>query len=168
MPNTAGAPITPDNSNTALESLREIGAPADISWLPQTLGWQLLLLALFCYLLYRLYLRFKRYMHNAYRRAAIIALADVSEENQNLDQLPLILRRTALYGYKRKDVAPLTNHDWEVWLDKQCANCQFSTQYSGLLNQLSYQASPPTSTADITGLKLLIIHWIKHHRGGHD
>ena len=102
------------NENPLLTSLHEIAQPAEIDWLPQTLGWQLLLLLFFTYLLYRVYLVIKKYLSNAYRRAAITAhLAELQlnlDENSQLKKIPLILRKTALYGYPRLQVAPSFRH----------------------------------------------------------
>lgn len=170
MQNTAEKVFTPKDANPVLASMHEISAPADINWMPQTLGWQLLLFLVCCYLLYRLYLRVDKYMSNAYRRAAIIELSACANSAQDYERISKILRRTALYAFDRKQVAPLIGADWEVWLDKQCKGTDFSGEFKGLLSQLAYAPHSANNQSTITQDKLSsfkshVILWVKHHRG---
>jgi hypothetical protein len=176
--------VTPKEGNPMLSSLREIPTPADINWWPQTLGWQLLLLLAFCYLLYRVYGVFQKYISNAYRRAALaeLMLIDIDEGSAELSQLsqpqlsepselskiPHIIRKTALYAYDRKQVAPLIGKEWEHWLDQQCEHVSFSSNYSGLLAHLTYSDQIQISREQLLGLKSQVATWIKNHRGNHD
>ena len=160
--------VVASNSTPLLSSLNEISAPTQISWFPQTLGWQLLFLLFFCYLLYRIYLLIKKYVGNAYRRAAHYEMQLISTEPDNLKKIPLILRRTALYAYPRKLVSPQIGNDWEQWLDQECHGCDFSTQHSGVLSELAYAKQPKLSEEQIQALKSQVMLWIKSHRGEHD
>ena len=160
--------INAKNDNPLLTSLHEIAQPADISWMPQTLGWQLLLLLCFAYLLYRVYLVVKKYLSNAYRRAALSELQGIGNEEEEIKKIPLILRRTALYGYKRADVAPQLGQAWEQWLDAQCQGCDFAGTHRGLLSQLAYAKQPNMKTSQIDAIKAQAMLWVKNHRGEHD
>ncbi len=157
--------------NPLLTSLHEIAQPAEINWLPQTLGWQLLVLLFFTYLLYRVYLVIKKYLSNAYRRAALSHLAELQltlDESSELKKIPLILRKTALYGYPRLQVAPHLDNSWELWLDKECQGSDFSGQHRGVLSQLAYAKQPKLSTQQIQAIKEQAMFWVKNHRGAHD
>jgi hypothetical protein len=170
MQRTAEQMFTPKDANPVLSTLHEIAAPADINWWPQTLGWQLLMLLVICYLLYRVYLRVDNYISNAYRRAAMIELMACADEAEDYEQISKILRRTALYAFDRKQVAPLIGSDWESWLDLQCKGCDFSGEFKGMLSQLAYAPSSILSQSTMTSEKLSsfkshIIFWVKNHRG---
>ncbi|KGJ94128.1 DUF4381 domain-containing protein [Colwellia psychrerythraea] len=170
MQSTAENIFTPKDANPVLTSLHEISAPSGINWMPQTLGWQLLLLLAFCYLLYRLYLQIKRYISNAYRRAAIVELDACAESSEGYEKVSKILRRTALYAFERNQVAPLIGADWESWLDKQCKGTDFSGEFKGLLSQLAYaphsfDSQPAISPDKLSSFKSQVAIWVKHHRG---
>ena len=165
---TATNSITPNQSNPLLKGFSEVSAPADISWMPQTLGWQLVLLLIVSYLLYRVYLIAKRHIANAYRRAAMLALVQLGDETSDLQKIPQLLRRTALYAYDRELVTPLIGQDWENWLDTQCKGSAFTSTCPGILNQLAYAPEVEIEQAKLMTLKQQVAHWIKNHRGQHD
>ena len=169
MQNSAETIFTPKDGNPALTSLHEISMPADINWLPQTIGWQVILLLVICYLLYRIYLRVDKYISNAYRRAALIELTACGDEAADFERISKILRRTALYAFDRTQVAPLIGEKWETWLDQQATGTDFSGELKGLLSQLAY--APPTSIqSGLSAEKLSLfksqaVLWVKSHRG---
>lgn len=167
---TAEKVFTPKDANPALSSLHEISAPTDIDWMPQTLGWQLLLLLAFCYLLYRLYLRVDKYISNAYRRAAMVELTACADSPEDYERISKILRRTALYAFDRQQVAPLIGTEWESWLDKQCKGTDFSGEFTGVLSQLAYaphsvDTQSAGSQAKLSSFKSQVTLWVKQHRG---
>lgn len=168
MSKTIESLITEKPGNPLLSSLREINVPADISWWPQTLGWQLILLLICAYLLYRVGLMLRRYNNNAYRRGAQAELLKLADELGHLQLMPQILRSTALYAFERDQVAPIIGHKWEQWLDLQCKGSDFSGKYKGLLDQLTYSAQPNIANEQLSAFKLHILFWLKHHRGKYD
>ena len=159
--------LTPKDSNPLL-SLHEVNAPADISWWPQTLGWHLLLCLVFIFLLYRTYLVFRKYLSNAYRRGALLQLVELGDEQSDLEKIPQVLRKTALYAHDRHEVAPLIGHEWECWLDKQCKKAEFSGRYSGMLAQLAYSHQNKLAKEELVALRSQVELWIKNHRGKDD
>lgn len=170
MQSTAEKVFTPKDANPVLSSLHEIIAPTGINWMPQTLGWQIVLLLVFCFLLYRLYLHIDRYISNAYRRAAIVELNACAESSEDYERVSKILRRTALYAFDRKQVASLIGADWESWLDKQCKGSDFSGEFKGLLSQLAYaphsvDTQSTISQDKLSSFKSQVTVWVKHHRG---
>ncbi|TRX56492.1 DUF4381 domain-containing protein [Thalassomonas sp. M1454] len=158
--------FTPKNGNPMLEEFLEISTPDKISWLPETLGWQIVVFLFALLILYRLYLKFKYYMDNGYRRWGIQQLELLSESTEDLQKLPILLKKTAIYAYKRENVAELTGLAFETWLDQECPQSEFSkTPISGLLNHLSYSPAPVLTNEQFNKLKIQISHWIKHHQG---
>ncbi|MFD2167458.1 DUF4381 domain-containing protein [Thalassotalea euphylliae] len=158
--------LTPKNGNPLLEGFDEISRPADISWWPETLGWQILFFFLLLLILHRVYLLFKHYMDNAYRRWADEQLKQLNQSTDDIQKLPVLLKKTAIYAYARENVADLTGKQWEAWLDKECASTTFSqAPLSGLLSHLSYSQSPDVSAEQFEQLKQQTSIWIKHHKG---
>ena len=105
-------------------------------------------------------------MNNAYRRWAHQQLSLLTDSSDDILKLPVLLKKTAIYAYKRKDVAELIGHDWELWLDSECSQTEFSkSPNSGLLSEISYSQSPKLSSQQFAGLKQQIGDWIKYHKG---
>mgnify|MGYP005989621759 CR=1 FL=1 len=149
-----------------LEEFIEVSRPENISWWPETLGWQILLFLFVLFICYRFYRVFKHYMDNAYRRWANLQLSLLTQSTEDLQKLPILLKKTAIYAYKRESVAELTGLALETWLDKECSQTEFSkTPISGLLNHLAYSPTPELTTMQFNELKQQINQWIKYHQG---
>ncbi|NMP17449.1 DUF4381 domain-containing protein [Thalassotalea sp. Y01] len=159
---------TSGQAQPMLDGLNDIPVPADISWFPQTLGWKLLLFMAIAAIVYRCYLRLRRYVQNAYRRAALAILQQLGNNPEQLALLPLLLRKTALYGFPRTDVTAHVGKDWAQWLDNQCQGSHFAQHHAAQLAQLSYAESKTMADNEFRALKAHIAHWIKHHRGQYD
>lgn len=168
MPKQITTLMSEQSANPMLAPLKEINAPADISWWPQTLGWQLLLAAFCTYLLYRVALLVRRYRNNAYRRAALVELTNINIKQSELVLMPQILRSTALYAFERQQVSPLIGTEWEQWLDEQCQGTDFAGYFKGMLDQLAFSPKPNLSSEQLTELKSQVLFWVKNHRGKYD
>lgn len=153
------------SQQSPLSKLHEIPVPKDISWLPQTLGWQLILLSVVGYGLYKVYLAYDKWLKNAYRREAVNYLNSLGSEPADLIQIPVIIKRAALYGFNRAEVSQLGGKDWENWLDKQCSGVNFSGQLTGVLSHLAYSPKPTISKAQLAELKTQVTTWVNNHRG---
>lgn len=159
--NAAGAEQSP------LSKLHEITPPEDISWLPQTLGWQLILLGLVAFALYRTYLIYDKWLKNAYRREAVSYLNSLGSSPLDIVQIPVIIKRVALYGFDREEVSQLGGKEWEHWLDKNCAGVNFSGKLSGVLSQLAYSPKPSINKEQLDELKSQVATWVSKHGGHH-
>jgi hypothetical protein len=155
-----------DGEQSPLAKLHEISPPPDISWLPQTIGWQLILLCLLAYGLYRIYLKYDKWLKNAYRREALKYLDSLNNKSVDISQIPVIIKRTALYGFDRKEVSDLSGSDWEQWLDKNCDGVSFSDKLEGVLSYLAYSPNPSLDNEKLAELKTQVSYWITNH-GGH-
>lgn len=151
--------------NYLLENIVETKPPNAISWLPQTLGWQIVFTFLLLYLGYRIYLSIKTYQKNAYRREALKWLASYeSDEEWFYRQLPVLIRKTAISAFGRNQVVPLSGASWEEWLDKHCPQSDFSQQCPLMLHQLAFAKQINFSFAEKQTLKAQVSLWIKQHR----
>lgn len=164
---TTAETLKPMSMNSMMSGLAEPSLPESTSWVPNAPGWYLVAGIILCYALYRTYLAYRQYQANAYRRLALQELEQLQNRTDRLELLPQLLRKTALNAYPRHQVSPLLGAQWEQWLDKQCQDSQFSTQYIGLLASLSYSPNTTIDPQQSQGLYAQTAHWIKHHEVSH-
>lgn len=89
--------------NYLLEAIVETKAPDMISFWPQTIAWQLLFIFFIMLILKKVYQSWKNYQANAYRREALVWLAQCSLSNEeDIRQLPALLRKTAILANNRQ------------------------------------------------------------------
>lgn len=151
--------------NYLLEKIVETKPPNDISWLPQTLGWQMVFSFSLIYLAYRIYLGIKAYQENKYRRDALKWLANFDSDDESFyRQLPALIRKTAIAAFGRNQVVPLSGAPWEQWLDAHCEQTNFSKQCPLMLHQLAFAKQITFSLDEKQALKRQVSLWIKHHR----
>ncbi|MQB07709.1 DUF4381 domain-containing protein [Agrobacterium tumefaciens] len=119
------SPVDPV-TRAALGSLKDIAVPQPVSWMPQTWGWALVaiivLVATFVVLVHSV----KKYRKNAYRREALVLLGGIEERLKDparsdaaIHELSEILKRVALAGWSRRDVASLSGAAWARFLETQ-------------------------------------------------
>lgn len=144
--------------NYLLEAIVETKAPDMISFWPQTIAWQLLFIFLIMLIIKNVYQSWKNYQANAYRREALVWLAQCSLANEeDVRQLPALIRKTAILANNRQlkesiaspnynninndensnnyfaikcrqDITELRGTAWVKWLDKHCNQCHFYQQ----------------------------------------
>ncbi|NQZ25284.1 MAG: DUF4381 domain-containing protein [Colwellia sp.] len=166
--------------NYLLEAIVETKAPDTISFWPQTMAWQLILIVLIMFMLKKCYQAWQNYQANAYRREALAWLAQCSLTNEeDIRQLPALLRKTALLAMNgRQEITQLTGPSWAAWLDTHCSRSHFSEKQpqqsssrfscEKLLAQLAYM--PAIDINDVhfnKGLMQLcqqIKLWITYHQ----
>ncbi len=138
-----------------LDLLEPIPEPPQVSLWPQTAGWIWLGLALAGVVawLVRRWLMNRR--ANAYRRAALKAIAAAGEDPT---ALAAVLRRAALAGYPRAEVAGLYGEDWLAFLDEAYGGTGFREGPGRLLAMAPY-----TSARSAPDLASLVALWVRHH-----
>lgn len=156
--------LKPSVNNPLLTELVQPSLPDGISWFPQSTGWQCVGFLFLGYLALLGYRWLKRYRADAYRRAALTELANI----QQLDLIPQLIRRTALYAYPRAEVASLVDAEWEAWLDQRCPKSCFSSDFSGLLASLAYSPQSAFDAEYLGRFKAQAGYWLKHHEVNHD
>jgi hypothetical protein len=127
--------------------LKDLHFPPVIDWWPLAVGWQVLIIIIFifcCYLLHKMYLRWKE---NKARRIAIVELKALKikfEDNEDpaflIKQLSELLRRTMLAYVDRKEVAGLTGTEWLEFLDRGLEEKYFTLGIGQLMESLPYKS----------------------------
>ena len=138
-----------------LDLLESVPEPPQILLWPQTVGWIWLGLAVVCVVAWlgRRCLTNRR--ANAYRRAALKAIVTAGDDPA---ALAVIVRRAALAGYPRAEVAGLYGEDWLAFLDEAYGGTGFREGPGRLLAVAPY--APATRAPDLTSL---VAMWVRHH-----
>ncbi|MEY8829383.1 DUF4381 domain-containing protein [Sedimentitalea sp. XS_ASV28] len=139
-----------------LDRLEPAPEPPPIAMTPQTIGWVWLAVALVTTMLILLRLVLRHRRANAYRRAALGALAGAGDDPARIAQ---ILRRTALAAFPREDVAALTGERWLNFLDRTMPGDGFANGPGRALAEAPYR-----EVAATPGLAELARRWVKAHR----
>ncbi|ABK49780.1 hypothetical protein Shewana3_3557 [Shewanella sp. ANA-3] len=155
-----GATQSPPSSYM-LRELKDVAQPDPVSWWPQTLGWQILLLMLLLYLGYRLYLKGIFWWRNRYRQEAITALQSLSAEDphwptQMMKIIKIVMvylepKNASLYG------APLLEQMGRYHTKAQLANDESFQQWLKCLEDPN--AARPDFSVVRQGLSL----WLSGH-----
>ncbi len=167
------AGTTPDPmTETALRALKDIAVPPPVSWMPQTWGWAVLAVILMLALAIWFALWLRHYRANAYRREALALLAgveakirDPATREAGIQDLAVLLKRVALAGWPRDDVASLAGDAWVKFMGAH------GTQATGqalhrALDDLEYQAGEAAGVAQPKAEAELIADartWIERH-----
>ena len=153
--------------NYAIRGIEEIQAPGPVSWLPQTLGWQVLAGLLLLWLLNLGRRRWQYWRRNRYRKFALLQLKAITtsaqESNRQLAAIAALLKATALQAYPRKEIAALSGSAWLDWLDQRTARPCFS-KTDELLTQQLYRDHREIGDEELKQLTLAIATWIREHR----
>lgn len=139
-----------------LDMLEPVPEPPAISLWPQTPGWivlGLVFLGLVFWGVHRLRLRHRA---GAYRRAA---LAELAETGDDAARIAALLRRVALAGFPRAQVAGLGGENWLNFLDQSYGGKGFSGDHGRVLLTAPYRQSQSDPA-----LRALARTWIKQHR----
>ena len=157
--------LAPPGQTDPLANLRDIHIPGAIDPWPPAIGWWLIAAAALIAISYGIYLVFKWWKSNQYRREGIRALKYLLEnhasEKQYLRDYSDLLKRIALSAYARESVANLTGEAWVSFLDRSTGTQEFSMGEGQILIQGNYELNP---SVDVDKLHLLGLYWIKKHR----
>ena len=112
---------TEESLVSLLAQLHDLREPPAVSMWPATPAWAVAGLAVLVALAVVLGLWMRHRRRTAYRRAALAALRAIEPDLVQGDSLALaalerILRRTALAGFPRADVASISGQDWAGFL----------------------------------------------------
>lgn len=143
-----------------LDMLEPVPEPAAVSLMPQTPGWIVLGIVVVVAVWWGLRQMRARRRAGAYRRAALAELdraGDKAEDDSAY--IATLLRRTALAGYPRAQVAGLTGDDWLNFLDQSYGGKGFSGPEGKALLAAPYRRNIPQP-----GLADLARTWITTHR----
>ena len=152
--------------------LRDIHLPPDVSWWPPAIGWWILL-ALIVIVASVLTAR-HWWQKTAVRRAAFANLARIERQwlrqknaHELVCSLSSLLRRVALAGVAREQVAALTGAKWAQHLDGFVGNDSFTNGVGTLLVTGPYQQQLDANENDLADLMALCKHAIALMSEGH-
>lgn len=137
-----------------LRNLHDITEPAAVSLWPLAPGWWLLIVvgtAAALVIVLRWHAHLKR---TAYRRAALAELNVAT----TTAEVAAIIKRTALVGCGRAEVASLTGTDWVQWL-QHSTNQELEQQVADDLTTAIYQGNQPPNEALLRFASV----WIQTH-----
>jgi hypothetical protein len=139
-----------------LDLLEPVPEPLPVSLWPQTAGWIWLGIVVAAAVGWgaRRWLVVRR--ANAYRR---IALQEVAAADGEFMVLAAILRRTALAGYPRADVAGLYGEDWLAFLDETYGGTGFRDGPGR-----AFATAPYARSQVARDLAPLVVEWLRRHR----
>lgn len=153
---------------TSLQNLHDIVVPPPVPWWPPAPGWYAVVAVGLAALLLLAYQSWKRWRRNRYRGEALRELRRLraAQAEDELRQLPVLLKRAALSAWPRNKVAALVGADWHRFLDDSAQMDRFASEVGDTLDRLAYARgsgslpSPEQAKAALDAAE----HWLKQHR----
>jgi Domain of unknown function (DUF4381) len=125
MSNTASeAAANAERINKALQTLHDIAEPVTPAFWPPAPGWYFVFVAVLLLIALAAVRSWRRWQAGAYRRQALRELAALRDSahsispQQRIGALATLLRRVALYGAPRENLASLSGDAWIDYLSK--------------------------------------------------
>jgi hypothetical protein len=137
--------------------LKELPFPDAVGVFPLAPGWYGLLGVVLVVVLFGCWRWRIRWRANAYRRDA---LAEVRGDPR---QLPFVLRKAALHGFPRDEVASLRGADWIGWLNETGGETLFEARDAALLDVLAYAPETAVGIDDSQRLAGAAETWLRCH-----
>lgn len=138
-----------------LDLLKPVPEPVPPSLWPETVGWLWLGVALVLLLAWLAHRWYRAYRANAYRRAALDAIAAAEDDPA---ALAAIVRRTALAAYPRTELAQLHGESWLSFLDQSYGGTGFTAGPGRAIATAPYQPSPR-----VPELGSVVAEWVRRH-----
>lgn len=157
-------------STDPLAQLHDIVLPQAVGWWPLAWGWWLLLALVLTASASIIFFWRRKSNRERYRQAALKeldALYQGYESNQDtahyLQQLSILLRRTAISAQPYTFPVDIKGDAWLLWLETNCpeARTEFSAGNGRVLLTGPYQAKPQI---DAQALQQLVRLWLQKHR----
>jgi len=152
----------------SLQNLHDIVTPGPVDWWPPAPGWYVLATLAAAALLVLGWKGWQRWRRNRYRGQALRELARIRRlgGNEELRQLPALLKRAALSAWPRDAVASLVGPDWHRFLDQSGQMECFSSEVGQILDRLAHAPASGPSIAPAEALAALEAaeRWLKQHR----
>ena len=144
-------------SAPALSKLHDFYQPAPPSWMPQTIGWYVLLGVLVALALFGAIRGLRSWIRNRYRREALREI-----ETAAVVQLSEILKRVAMVTWPRNHVASLTGQAWTRFLADSSGLNGFDSAPGEHIEMIALINAPGTPQEQ-QRLKQLASEWVKKH-----
>ena len=159
----------------SLSQLADVVQPPPVSWMPQTLGWEVLGALLAVLALWLAWRGARRWWRNRYRREALAELrrlelrwqADSSTGPQVLAALPALVKRCALAAWPREQVASRSGADWAQFLQTNAGHALHGAQaLAPLVRDIQYHDTAALKRVSPHDVRVLIEasrQWIQGH-----
>ncbi|HEY9134909.1 MAG TPA: DUF4381 domain-containing protein [Pseudomonadales bacterium] len=160
-----------------LAQLKDIHLPEPIGIWPPALGWWLLLLVVTGLVGFGIYYLLRKYLHSAYRRAALKILDSINKDYQRhnnakqwLNEITQLLKRTCMKAYPSSEFAELSGTEWLNYLDSKLdakkVKQKLFTQstISEVFNQQFQPETLTTNTQTEQNIINAVTKWIKKHQ----
>ncbi|MCB1647472.1 MAG: DUF4381 domain-containing protein [Pseudomonadales bacterium] len=164
----ASSPVPTPQDGEPIPKLRDLHLPTDIDSWPPAIGWWLLAavaIGVAGFLLWKLWQYWRANSYRREGRKALLALKASHSETGDIQAWLLafndLLKRVALTGYSREQVASLSGEAWVAFLDRTMGSHEFSMGAGQVLIDGSYKAEV---SADVEALHQLGLQWISKHR----
>jgi len=155
--------------NDPVAGLIDIPLPQAINLWPATWTSRIAIVLLIVGLIATIVWSMRRGHANRYRRAALAELDGIVHSSTvdrdpvlAIDNLALLVRRTALVAYPRERIAPLSGAPWLDFLDRSYAGHEFSQGAGRALGLVPY-APQSVAAEDVVPLAHLVRQWIRTH-----
>ncbi len=161
--------------NPKVQGIKEIVLPETVSYVPQTVGWWILLGIVGLVLAWWIYRRYLKWHGNRYRRQALMELAMIEEQLSQgsgrisaLAAISVLIKRTAIEAFGRSNVAEMSGHLWLEFLDRTGSTDAFSSGSGRFLSEFAYakqETINEMSKETIDKVLVLVKDWINQHKG---
>jgi hypothetical protein len=156
------------NPQDPLASLHPLREPMAISWWPPAPGWWLLAILLLLAIAVGIYLLWRHYKANAYRRLAqqqltlvVLQYEQHGDSARLAGELNGLLKSTALRCYPRRNIASLSGDAWRDFLNETVSTAT-TPLFSQNFDQAIYSATPEAN--EVEQLLGAARTWIAKHR----
>ncbi len=154
----------------SLSRLHDIVLPDPVFWWPPAPSWYVLVTLLLLTLALGAWWGWQRWQARRYRRQALDELRVLRERNDDpksaATQILIILKRTALVGFPRAEVARLSGGPWWAFLDRTGADTTFASDFGPLATELAYgiEQSLSADEQQLNALFSVAERWIVTHQ----
>ena len=144
-------------NSAGIERLHGFVQPPLPSWMPQTIGWYVVLALAAVILAWQALKWYRAWRKDRYRRQALAELV-----NTNPEQLSALLKRTALSAWPRNRIASLTGGEWLRFLNDSTDQPLFERPPANAIEDMAF-GKTPLSSADVEELRRTSGEWIRRH-----
>lgn len=176
MSNPASVAANAEHVTQALQQLHDIVEPAAPAFWPPAPAWYFVGGVVLLLVMMAMVSLWRRWQANAYRRQALGELAalrdgsqSISPPHERISALASLLRRVALHGAAREQVASLSGTAWIEYLSTQSKTSPSET-VATLLSRgpyVNFAATDDVATnhrSDLDAAFAYVAEWIKQHR----
>lgn len=148
---------------TSLERMHDIVLPDPVPAWPPAPGWYALLALLIASCVWFAFRQWRAWRADAFRREA---LGDLSAAT-TVSAVSSVLRRVALVGHRRRDIAKLSGEAWVGWLRQQTSS-EMSEVVAEELACGAYRRSSRRASNQVDEVRDFASAWIRAQRPAAD